>query len=238
MTLHQFGLFSRCTSLPLAIWLSPAFPVGSFAYSHALEWAVAAGDLPDADALQDWLSGHSSRHGALRNDRDPACVPRGGSAHDRDLEGLARSTILPWRWPAAASVISRPARRVTPSGSRSAAPGATTSSIGSIAAIARCRSPIRSQSRTAAAAHDLDLGATLDAYLAAAIANLTSAAIRLGVIGQTDAQRILMAALAGTCARPPRCAAHATLDDVGGCVLPLRHRIDAARNPTREAVPP
>ena len=26
--------------LPLTIWLSPAFPVGAFAYSHGLEWAA------------------------------------------------------------------------------------------------------------------------------------------------------------------------------------------------------
>ena len=31
--------------LPLMLWLSPAFPVGSFAYSHGLEWAVEAGDI-------------------------------------------------------------------------------------------------------------------------------------------------------------------------------------------------
>ena len=34
--------------LPLMLWLSPAFPVGSFAYSHGLEWAFEAGDIFDA----------------------------------------------------------------------------------------------------------------------------------------------------------------------------------------------
>ena len=29
------------TLLLLLNWMSPAFPVGSFAYSHALEWAIA-----------------------------------------------------------------------------------------------------------------------------------------------------------------------------------------------------
>src|SRR5260221_5238486 len=41
--------------LPLLIWLSPAFPVGSFAYSHGLEWAAEAGDIVDAASLQRWL---------------------------------------------------------------------------------------------------------------------------------------------------------------------------------------
>ena len=41
--------------LPLMVWLSPAFPVGAFAYSHGLEWAHEAGDVTDAASLEDWL---------------------------------------------------------------------------------------------------------------------------------------------------------------------------------------
>src|SRR5260370_36731061 len=41
--------------LPLLIWLSPAFPVGSFAYSHGLEWAAEVRDIVDAASLQRWL---------------------------------------------------------------------------------------------------------------------------------------------------------------------------------------
>src|SRR5271157_3202849 len=41
--------------MPLMLWLSPAFPVGSFAYSHGLEWAVEAGDVHDARSLGGWL---------------------------------------------------------------------------------------------------------------------------------------------------------------------------------------
>ena len=37
-------------------WLSPAFPVGAFAYSSGLEWAVEAGDIADAETLHGWLS--------------------------------------------------------------------------------------------------------------------------------------------------------------------------------------
>src|ERR1700688_1087442 len=41
--------------LPLMLWLSPAFPVGSFAYSQGLEWAVENGDIRDARSLGGWL---------------------------------------------------------------------------------------------------------------------------------------------------------------------------------------
>jgi urease accessory protein len=36
-------------------WLSPAFPTGSYSYSHAIEWAVEAGDIHDRESLVDWL---------------------------------------------------------------------------------------------------------------------------------------------------------------------------------------
>jgi urease accessory protein len=38
--------------LPLAVWFSPMFPVGAFAYSHGLEWAHEAGDIADAEDLR------------------------------------------------------------------------------------------------------------------------------------------------------------------------------------------
>jgi urease accessory protein len=43
--------------LLLQAWLSPAFPVGGYSYSHGLEFAVEAGALPDRAALQNWIEG-------------------------------------------------------------------------------------------------------------------------------------------------------------------------------------
>jgi urease accessory protein len=59
--------YQPLAGLPLMVWLSPAFPVGAFAYSHALEWAAEAGRLPNATALEAWL-GDLLAHGAPRND--------------------------------------------------------------------------------------------------------------------------------------------------------------------------
>jgi urease accessory protein len=41
--------------LRLQSWLSPAFPTGSYGYSHGLEWAVEAGYIYDRESLVDWL---------------------------------------------------------------------------------------------------------------------------------------------------------------------------------------
>jgi urease accessory protein len=43
-------------AMRLVTWLSPAFPTGAFAYSHALEWAVEVGDITNPDQLQTWLA--------------------------------------------------------------------------------------------------------------------------------------------------------------------------------------
>lgn len=48
-------------------WLSPAYPVGAFTYSHGLEWAVEAGHVHDRASLEDWL-GQVLRHGSGRTD--------------------------------------------------------------------------------------------------------------------------------------------------------------------------
>jgi urease accessory protein len=41
--------------LRLQTWLSPAFPTGSYSYSHGLEWAVEAGHIHDRQSLVDWV---------------------------------------------------------------------------------------------------------------------------------------------------------------------------------------
>ncbi|WP_425040756.1 urease accessory protein UreF [Primorskyibacter sp. S187A] len=53
--------------LTLSQWMSPAFPVGAFAYSHGLEAAVQGGAVQDAASFAGWLEG-VLHHGAGRND--------------------------------------------------------------------------------------------------------------------------------------------------------------------------
>src|SRR5215212_10575309 len=53
--------------LRLMAWLSPAFPTGAYAYSHGLEWAVAAGEISNPETLLAWLC-DLLHHGSGRND--------------------------------------------------------------------------------------------------------------------------------------------------------------------------
>jgi len=51
----------------LLTWLSPAFPVGGYSYSHGIEYAVEAGLVTDAVGLRAWIEA-VLRHGAGRTD--------------------------------------------------------------------------------------------------------------------------------------------------------------------------
>jgi urease accessory protein len=55
MMSDQQYLVSQVALLRLQSWLSPAFPTGSYSYSHAIEWAVEAGHIHDRKGLVDWL---------------------------------------------------------------------------------------------------------------------------------------------------------------------------------------
>jgi urease accessory protein len=62
----------QCQFAPLAVlrqqsWLSPTFPIGSYSYSHGVEWAVEAGYIHDRKSLVDWLEADLS-HGSGRNE--------------------------------------------------------------------------------------------------------------------------------------------------------------------------
>ena len=51
----------------LLTWLSPAFPVGTFAWSQGLETAIADGRVKAAADLKDWIGG-SLAHGGMKTD--------------------------------------------------------------------------------------------------------------------------------------------------------------------------
>lgn len=67
--------------LRLTQWLSPAFPLGAYAYSHGLETAVARGEVACADTLRDWV-GDVIAHGSGRQDAGILCAVLRGADPD------------------------------------------------------------------------------------------------------------------------------------------------------------
>jgi urease accessory protein len=210
------------TELALFVWLSPAFPVGAYAYSHGLEWAVEAGDIRDAANLRLWLEDLAD-HGAPRLDvtlfaaawraaGDPAAlrevnelaVALAGSA-ERRLETTAQGTAF-----LAAARAAWPCAALDAFGGE---PAAYPVAVGA-----------------AAAGHGIALEHSAPAYALAVFGNLVSAATRLGAVGQTDGQKIL----AGLAPRLADMAARALLDDVetmGACAI--RSDIAAMKHETQ-----
>lgn len=62
-------------------YLSPAFPIGAFAYSQGLEYAISAGLVTDLADLQDWVSAQLS-YGSARTDAILIAHARSGDAQD------------------------------------------------------------------------------------------------------------------------------------------------------------
>lgn len=216
--------------LTLMTWLSPAFPVGAFAYSHGLEWAAEAGDIRDAASLEGWLADILA-HGAGRNDAILlAASHRAAMAGDRTaLSGVAelalalatsRERLLETVTQGNAFVLT--ARKTWPTPTFDLLKGAWEGDVAYPVALG-----------VAAAGHDLPLPMTLEAFLAAFTANLVSAAVRLGVVGQTDGQAVT-AALVPLCRQVAGEAEAAGLDDLGGAAFrsdlaSLRHETQYTR---------
>lgn len=186
--------------LTLTQWLSPAYPVGAFAWSHGLERAVARGDVTDAASLADWLAAVLD-HGAGRSDAILLCA-----AHGAD-------DIAPVAELAAALAPSRERRMETLQ--QGAAFAATTRAVWGLE-LPDMAYPVAVG--RAAGLIGLPVVPTAQVWLQSFASNLVQAAQRLMPLGQTAAQRVL-AGLAPLCAARGEMAANATLDDIGSATF-------------------
>lgn len=196
--------------VPLLVWLSPAFPVGAFAYSHGLEEAVDAGLVEDRAGLEAWI-GDLMRQGSIRQD---AVLAAAAWREGRDAAALAEINDL------ALALASARERRL-----ETAATGRAFADILAAAWPRAAAAPFPAGELAypvafgaAAAAEGLPLVPALEAYALAFAANLVSAALRLGPIGQTDGQRVT-AALAPEASRLAASAAATPLDGLGSCAF-------------------
>jgi urease accessory protein len=194
--------------LPLFAWLSPSYPVGSYAYSHTLEWAVECGDVTSEETLLAWLKDLLSL-GVGRNDAillshayqtaESGDVAALGALNELALalspsSELYLETSQPGRSFLDATLAAWPSSRLIPLKGDVAFPVA----IG-----------------MAAAAHSIPLQVTAAAYLFGLVQTLVSAAIRLAPIGQTAGIRVC-STLVTSVQDIAQQAVELTLDDIGG----------------------
>lgn len=183
--------------LTLTQWLSPAYPVGAFAYSHGLEAAVAMGAIASRDDLEAWLS-DILLHGSGRND---CILLRAAYVCDpMDLD-IVNDTAL---------AMAASGERQLEAKLQGAAFCQTTSAIWGGEAVAYLY-PVAVGA--AAARKELDVALTASLYLHAMTSNLVAAAQRLISLGQTEGQAIV-SALAPLCESIAKDTTAETLDDL------------------------
>jgi urease accessory protein len=212
----------------LMSWLSPAYPVGAFTYSHGIEWAVEDGTISSAEDLRDWLcdllvngGGWSDAvlfchtwQAATDNDENilrtvSELALALGPSTERRIETIQQgnafmlATRAVWPWMTLNTNLN-------------------SDDIAYPVAVAR-----------AAAGHDVPLSDALNVYLHAFVANLISSGVRLIPLGQTDGQRVL-AALETVVAQTARDALAAPLSEIGGAtflsdIASMRHETQYTR---------
>ncbi|MEO1677147.1 MAG: urease accessory UreF family protein [Pseudomonadota bacterium] len=161
--------------LTLTQWLSPAFPLGSFSYSHGLEAAIADGDVTSAESLSAWLD-YLLRFGTGRADATLLHAALRGEDPDA-LADVARA-------------LAASAERAQETEAQGAALARTVSAITDQDMPAR---PLPVALGVAARPLGMPAVQVVALYLHAFAGNLTSCATRFVPLGQTEAQ----AALAG-----------------------------------------
>ncbi|MCC2098876.1 MAG: urease accessory protein UreF [Hyphomicrobiales bacterium] len=203
--------------IALQAWLSPAYPVGAYAYSHGLETAIEKGAVSNAGNLEGWLD-DILHHGSGWNDAlliAEAFRLADASKKEADAGALADLARL-------ASAITGTAELQQESlqqgqafleVTRKAWPhpllDTLTAAIGANTAYPVCFG-------IAAAVHGCDESQAINGYLFAMVANWVSAAVRMNVIGQTAGQQIA-AGIAAKIEAVTASVQQATMDDLGGC---------------------
>ena len=182
-------------------WLSPAFPIGGFAYSHGLEWAIDKGYVSNREELKKWIS-DLLEYGSLKNDAiliklvlkgsDPkeinelalALCSASERLSETQLQGGAFCKIMREVWSLEIDDLALPIALAL-----------------------------------AAKNENIDQNLVVPAYLHSFCSNLISVAMRLIPIGQTDGQKTLRE-LSPLISDSVRAVAKSDKDDLGSaCFL-------------------
>lgn len=187
--------------LLLLNWMLPTFPIGSFAYSHGLEQAIADGRLRDAETVEAWIA-DLLLHGSGWNDAVLFAQCWNGDVEELNALALAlagsrerhlETTQLGRAFAIAAAVWTRSEPRQN-------------ETAYSVAAGSACRNSGVPQDQA------------LVAFVQGFCAVLVSVAVRLVPLGQTQGLEVLRN-LAPVIQRVALDAASASLEDIGGCCM-------------------
>jgi urease accessory protein len=215
----------------LMTWLSPAYPVGAFSYSHGLEYAVEATLVRDRDTLVDWLTtaievGAGRTGGALLAEAWRATAEP-DSQRLQEVAALAAA----WRSTSETALESEAQGAAFLSVTRAAWPHPLLDRL----VAERHGGPIALSVAVGSTCgcHGIALLPALTAYLHSFASNLVSAGVRLIPLGQSDGQ-LAIARLEPVIERAARACADISLDEVGSAApmldwCSMRHELQYTR---------
>ncbi|MFC3694029.1 urease accessory protein UreF [Chenggangzhangella methanolivorans] len=217
----------QATTATLLAWLSPAFPVGGYAYSHGLEQAVEDGDVRDEASLLVWLNDVLAL-GFARNDTILLHAAH-RAVMAGDLAALAAANEV-----ALAFAATKELHLETSQQGRSFLDAALaawpTDRLSAVAPALPGEVAYPIAVGAAAAAHGLPERETAAAFLVAISQALVSAAVRLAPVGQTAGARVV-AALSPLAQSIAVEAEALTLDDLSSSTFRLD--LSSARHETQ-----
>ncbi len=187
----------------LMTWLSPAFPVGAFAYSHGIEFAVENGDIRDRATLQEWVEG-IVLHGSGRIDAALISMAWRGQLEQAVAFGHAHRGTSEMSLEAAmqGAAFGKTVQAASP-GIGDELPDKVAYAVAVGHAAAQIKAPLQP---------------ALVAFLHAMASNLISAAVRLIPLGQTDGQ-IVTAHLQDVIIQAAEAAIARDPADIGGAAF-------------------
>ncbi|SMC39589.1 urease accessory protein UreF [Rhizobium sp. RU36D] len=208
--------------LRLMTWLSPAFPVGGFAYSGGLERAVADGLVENADGLRQWIAS-TILNGTGWNDAVlMAEAMRCSTA--QELAGLVELAV---------SLAGSAERHAEILGMGRAFLEAAQAWPHPVLSALPKETPYAVAVGAVAGAHGISPEKAIGAFLNALASQAVSAGIRLSVLGQRQGVALLSGlehAIAATAQR----ASGSALDDLGSATIlaeisAIRHETQPVR---------
>ncbi len=210
--------FRPLALLRLQSWLSPAFPTGSYSYSHGLEWAVEAGHIHDRKSLVNWLEADlcygSGRNEAIFFSEAWRCAIDDDSAKLFEIAELAAA----FRGTSEFALESSQQAAACLAMLRQVWPDRVLDWLSEILCERHVQPALAVVLGVRSARQGISASLALPAFLQSYIANLVTAGVRLIPLGQTDGQ-LAIAELEEAVLAASAQAKKATIDDLGSAAF-------------------
>jgi urease accessory protein len=214
----EHNRFPPLALLRLQSWLSPAFPTGSYSYSHGLEWAVEAGHVHDRESLVDWLEADLC-YGAGRNEAIFFTEAWHAAIEDNRVKLFEFAELAAaFRATSEFALESSQQAAACLSMLRQVWPGLVLDWLSEIVCEHHFRPAQAVVLGVRSALQGIPACLALPAFLQSYIANLVTAGVRLIPLGQTDGQ-LAIAELEKAVLSASGQAEHATTADLGSAAF-------------------